>query len=60
MTKAEFCRALTAFCIDHGFEIAGTCRNEGIYGEITIYADAEEKNWHDWDRRKFNFEWDVD
>ncbi len=54
MTKKEFAEKLRDFCLANGFEIAGTCFSEGIYGEITVHAVDEEKNWNNWDEKKFN------
>lgn len=33
---SEFIDALKGFCTSHGYEIAGTCSGESIYGEITV------------------------
>ena len=62
MTKKEyedFIIRLKQFCLDAGFEIAGTCENEGIFGEITVVKVSDKKGWTDWDERKFNFEPDY-
>ena len=57
MTYIEFIAALKEFCLDNGFEIAGTCENEGIYGEIMVAKVGHEpKGWDEWDEHKFNFE----
>jgi hypothetical protein len=52
---AQFIHDLERFCIGRGFEIAGTCYSEGIYGEITVVRIGEEANWSRWDEHKFNF-----
>ena len=57
MTYEEFTTALKQFCLDHGFEIAGTCEAEGIYGEISVTKIGDKPDWKDWDNRKFNFTW---
>lgn len=53
--KKEFIRKLKDFCLSHGYEIAGTCESESIYGEIWVHSISEEKDWNDWDKNKFNF-----
>jgi len=57
MTEEEFKDALKKFCVDNGYEIAGTCEHEGIFGEITIRKIGDNPNdgWRDWDGNKFNF-----
>ena len=58
LDKEEFCKLLKAFCLENGFQIAGTCEGEGIYGEITVKKMGENSNgWMDWDKRCFNFHW---
>ena len=57
MTKEEFAEALKRFCLGHGFQIAGTCASEGIYGEITIKKIEEGGGWRDWEENVFNFDW---
>lgn len=56
MTYDEFAVALKAFCLEHGYEIAGTDYSEGIYGEITMLKIGEKPGWDRWDENKFNFE----
>ena len=61
MTHKEFTAKLREFCLSHGFEIAGTCESEGIYGEIAVCKVGNDPGWHNWDRNKFNFSyWDID
>jgi hypothetical protein len=56
-TEVEaFCAELRAFCEARGYEIAGTCESEGIYGEITVIKVGAESGWRNWDKNKFNFE----
>ena len=55
MTRNEFISKLQRFCIECGFDIAGTCESEGIYGEITIRRIDEEPTWDSWEDNKFNF-----
>ena len=59
MTEEEqkFIDDLINFCKEKGFEIAGTCWYEGIYGEISIKKVGDEKSngWTDWEENKFNF-----
>ena len=57
MAKKEFAEALKQFCLERGFQIAGTCGSEGIYGEITIKKVGEGGGWLDWDENVFNFDW---
>lgn len=52
---AVFCRELEAFCLERGFEIAGTCEYEGIYGEITVKPVGTKTSWSNWEKHKFNF-----
>jgi len=51
----EFFEALKAFCLSHGYEIAGTCEHEGIYGEISVKRVGDPVAWLDWDTHVFNF-----
>lgn len=53
---AKFIEDLKRFCTERGYEIAGTCEHEGIYGEITVTKIGEERDWINWDENKFNFE----
>jgi hypothetical protein len=55
MDYKEFVAKLAEFCAAHGYEIAGTCQNESIYGEITVAKVGEDAGWLDWDAHKFNF-----
>lgn len=61
MTEQEFVYKLVAFCLEHGYEIAGTDYNEGIYGEITVLkigddpCPGNEYGWSAWQENKFNF-----
>ena len=55
MRYDEFTEKLKRFCLDAGFEIAGTCESEGIYGEITIVRVGTDANWNRWNEMKFNF-----
>lgn len=54
----QFTEELKQFCLERGFEIAGTCSSEGIYGEIVVRRVGPETStdWKDWDKNKFNFE----
>jgi hypothetical protein len=56
MNYEQFIEELKEFCTARGYEIAGTCYNEGIYGEITVHRIGYEHSWNNWDERKFNFE----
>lgn len=57
MNKERFIKALREFCEEHGYEIAGTCSSEGIYGEISVFAKEQYgAGWSRWDQNKFNFE----
>jgi hypothetical protein len=57
MTTVEFIAALKEFCLENGFEIAGTCETEGIYGEITVTKVGHTpKDWDEWSKNIFNFE----
>ena len=62
MTYDEFCHELKQFCLDCGFEIAGTCNAEGIFGEISVRR-VEQPDFgltRDlWKHNKFNFEDDT-
>jgi len=51
----EFIAELKALCDYHGFEIAGTCESEGIYGEITVVKVGNDPGWHRWNENTFNF-----
>ncbi len=57
MKYSHFVVALERFCLDHGFEIAGTCEAEGIYGEITVIKVGAPSHlgWTDWQENTFNF-----
>jgi hypothetical protein len=55
MTKEEFQEELEKFCIYHGYEIAGTCGSEGIYGEITVRRIGEDPKWREWEKNVFNW-----
>ena len=68
MTYEEFCQELKQFCLDCGFEIAGTCNTEGIFGEITVRRvdQPEGGEWtgpdgrFQWGHHIFNFKDDTD
>lgn len=51
----QFKKNLIKFCNEQGYEIAGTCSSEGIYGEITINKIGEDNGWSKWEESKFNF-----
>lgn len=55
----EFAKKLKEFCLAEGYEIAGTCETEGIYGEITIKKISESGSWRGWDENCFNFFFDC-
>ena len=52
-THKEFAEKLKQFCLDHGFEIAGTCTRESIYGEITIVKIGDDPVWRRWEENRF-------
>ena len=56
MPYDEFIEELKKFCLSHGYEIAGTCSYESIYGEITVLKIGSDTCWIDWGENKFNFE----
>ncbi len=55
MTVDEFEKALEAFCREHGYEIAGTCESEGIYGELTVNKIGNDNGWQRWRENVFNW-----
>lgn len=55
MSYDDFIEELKKFCIERGFEIAGTCSSESIYGEITVHKIGNEFDWNRWEENKFNF-----
>jgi hypothetical protein len=51
----QFVADIKAVCDQHGVEIAGTCDNEGIYGEITIEKAGTNTNNYQWVEHILNF-----
>ena len=52
-----FIKAVRLLCESHHIGIVGTCYNESIYGEITLFDldHPEDVEWIDIEKHAFNF-----
>jgi hypothetical protein len=53
---ATFIAEIKEVCARHSIFMVGTCKNQGIFGEITLFDVEDAENHHVFIPRAFNFD----